>query len=144
MSLLDDENILIDNIRNNDLNLILCCKDYPPKDLLKIIRFVFYRNDLAKDLYWEKSDIFKNNYYLKKNPNNDPNRTIIIFTLKIEINRITLWMHGRNMYHIFDIDSIHMLDAQKEFGDWIRKLGFNPSPLVCLSDDIKEYRFNKL
>lgn len=144
MSLLNDENILMDNIRNNithDLNLILRCKDYPPKDLLEIIKLIFYRNDLAKDLYWEKSDLFKNTFYLKKDPYNDHNRVITILTLKIEIDRITLWLHGRNMYHIFDMDIVHMWDVSKEFVNWIKKLGFNPHPLVCNSDDIKEYRF---
>ena len=136
----------MDDIRSNitpDLNLILRCKDYPPKDLLEIIKLIFYRNDLAKDLYWENSEIFENNYYLKKDPNKDRNRAIIILTMKIKIDRIILWVHGHNMYHIFNIDNVHMLDTQKEFGDWIRKLGFNPSPLVCMGDDIKEYRFEQ-
>jgi hypothetical protein len=144
MSLLDDENILMDNIRNNitpDLNLILSCKDYPPKDLLEMIKLAFYRNDLAKDLYWESSGIFKNNYYLKKDPNNDPNRTITILTIKIKIDRIMLWLHGHNMYHIFNIDNVHMLDAQKEFGDWIKELGFNRRPVDYSHDNIKEYIF---
>lgn len=144
MSLLDDENILMDNIRNNitpDLNLILRCKDYSPEDLLEIIKLIFYRNDLAKDLYWESSGIFKNNFYLKKDPNNDPNRTIIILTLKIKIDRIMLWLHGHNMYHIFNIDNVHMLDTQKEFGDWIKELGFNKRPINYSHDNIKEYIF---
>jgi hypothetical protein len=143
MSLLDDENILMDNIRNNitpDLNLILRCKDYPPENLLEIIKLIFYRNDLAKDLYWESSGIFKNNYYLKKDPNNDPNRTITILTLKIKIDSIMLWLHGHNIYHIFNIDNVHMLDAQKEFGDWIRELGFNKRS-INYSDNTKEYIF---
>jgi hypothetical protein len=144
MSLLDDENILMDNIRNNitpDLNLILRCKDYPPENLLEIIKLIFYRNDLAKDLYWESSGIFKNNFYLKKDPNNDPNRTIIILTLKIKIDGIMLWLHGHNMYHIFNIDNVHMLDTQKEFGDWIKELGFNKRPINYSHDNIKEYIF---
>jgi len=143
MSILDDEDILMDNIRNNitpDLNLILDCKDYPPEDLLGIIISVFSRNDLAKDLYWEKSEIFKNNYYLKKDPNNDHNRTIIILTLKIQIDSIILFLHGHNMYHIFNIDNVHMLDTQKEFGDWIKELGFKKRPIHSY-DNIKEYIF---
>ena len=144
MSLLDDENILMDNIRNNitpDLNLILRCKDYPPKDLLEIIRLIFHRNDLAKDLYWENSGIFENNYYLKKYPNNDHNRAIIILTLKIKIDRIMLWVHGHNIYHIFNIDNVHMLDTQKEFGGWIKELGFDHQPVNYDHDNIKEYVF---
>ena len=146
MSLLDDENILMDNIRNNvtpDLNLILRCKDYLPEDLLEIIRFVFYRNDLAKDLYWENSKIFKNTYYFLK----DHNRAITILTMKIEIDRITLYLHGHNinMYHIFNIDNTPMLDTQKEFGDWIKELGFKQQqrPIIYNYDNIKEYMFKQ-
>jgi hypothetical protein len=144
MSLLDDENILMDNIRNNitpDLNLILRCKDYSPEDLLEIIKLIFYRNDLAKDLYWEESKVFGLYFFLKKDPNNDPNRTIIILTIKIKIDRIILWLHGHNMYHIFNIDNVHMLDTQKEFGDWIKELGFNKRPINYSHDNIKEYIF---
>mgnify|MGYP003292911384 CR=1 FL=1 len=43
------------------------------------------------------------------------------------------------MYHIFDVDVVHMLDAPMEFANWIEKLGFNPHPLVSYSDFIKEY-----
>lgn len=143
MSLLDDENILMDDIRNitPDLNLLLSCKDYPPEDLLKIIRFVFDRNDLAKYLYWEKSELFKNNYYFKKYPNNNHSRVITILTMRIEIDRIILWVHGHNIYHIFNIDNVHMLDAQKEFGDWIKKLGFKQSPINYSFDNANEYIF---
>ena len=143
MSLLDDENILIDNIRNNithDLNLILSCKDYPPEDLLEIIRFIFYRNDLAKDLYWKNSEIFENTYYLKKDPNNDHNRAITILTLRIGIDRITLWLHAHNMFHVFN-DNIHILNNQKEFEDWIKELGFNQRPINYSHDNINEYIF---
>jgi hypothetical protein len=33
-----------------------------------------------------------------------------------------------------------MLDAQKEFGDWIRELGFNKRP-ISYNDNTKEYIF---
>lgn len=144
MSLLDDENILMDDIKNNitpNLNLIWGGKDYPPEDLLEIIRFVFHRNDLAKDLHWEKSGIFENNYYLKKYPNNDHDYAIIILTMKIKIDRIILWLHEHNMYHIFNIDNVHMLDTQKELGYWFKKLGFNQRPINYSHDNIKEYTF---
>ena len=45
------------------------------------------------------------------------------------------------MFHVFNIDNVHMLDAQKEFGDWIKKLGFNQRPINYSHDNINEYIF---
>jgi hypothetical protein len=140
--ILDDENILIKDTRSgvgSNLNLIWDCRGHSREDLLEIIKFAFSRNDLSKDLYWEPSKVFEKCYFLQKDLNN--NRTIIILTLKINKDGITLFLHGRYMYHIFDIDIAHMLDIPMEFANWIKKLGFNPHPLVSSSDDIKEYIF---
>ena len=140
--ILDDENILMKDTRSgvgSNLNLIWNCRDHSQEDLLEIIKFTFSRNDLSKDLYWEESKLFENRYFLRKDSNN--NHHAIILTLKIEIDRITLWLHERNMYYIFDMDIVHMWGVSKEFANWIKKLGFNPHPLVCDSDDIKEYTF---
>jgi hypothetical protein len=125
----------------SNLNLIWNCRDHSREDLLEIIKFAFSRNDLSKDLYWEKSRVFEKSYFLKKDRNNDPNRAIIVLTLKINEGGIVLFSHGHNIYHIFDVDNVHMSDALMEFTNWVKKLGFNPHPLVCNSDDIKEYIF---
>jgi hypothetical protein len=140
--ILDDENILMKDARSgvgSNLNLIWDCRDHSREDLLEIIKFAFSRNDLSKDLYWEPSKVFEKCYFLQKDLNS--NRTIIILTLKINKDGITLFLHGRYMCHIFDIDIAHMLDIPMEFTNWIKKLGFNPHPLVNYSDDIKEYIF---
>lgn len=142
--ILDDENILIEDTRNgisSNLNLIWNCRDHSREDLLEIIKFAFSRNDLSKDLYWEESKVFEKCYFLQKDPNNDPNRAIIILTLKINKDEITLFLHEHYMYHIFDIDAVHMLDIPMVFANWIKKLGFNPRPLVSYGDFIKEYVF---
>lgn len=142
--ILDDENILIKDTRSgvgSNLNLIWDCRDHSQEDLLEIVKFAFSRNDLSKDLYWEESKIFEKCYFLKKDPNNDPNRTIIILTLKINEEGIVLFSHGHYIYHIFNMDDAHILDIPMEFANWIEKLGFNPHPLVSSSDDIKEYTF---
>lgn len=142
--ILDDENILIEDTKSSigsNLNLIWNCKDHPREDLLEIIKFVFSRNNLSKDLYWEKSRVFEKSYFLKKDRNNDPNRPIIILTLKIDKDKIRLFLHGHNRYHIFDTDIVSALDISMEFANWIKKLGFNPHPLVSSYDDIKEYIF---
>lgn len=144
MSLLDDENILMENTRSgvgSNLNLIWSCRDHSREDLLEIVKFVFSRNDLSKDLYWEENKVFGLYFFLKKDPNNDPNRALIILTLKISEDKITLLSHGYNIYHIFDTDIIHMSDVPMEFANWVKKLGFNPHPLVSSYDDIKEYIF---
>lgn len=142
--ILDDENILMKDTRSgvgSNLNLIWDCRDHSQEDLLEIIKFAFSRNDLSKDLYWEESKVFGLYFFLKKDLNNDSNRTIIILTLKIREDEIVLFLHSHNMYHIFDIDVVHMLDVSMEFVNWIKKLGFNPHPLVSSYDDIKEYTF---
>ena len=142
--ILDDEDILIEDTKSgigSNLNLIWNCRDRSREDLLEIIKFAFSRNDLSKDLYWEESKRFENRYFLKKDCNNDHNRTIIILTLKINTDKIVLFLHTHNMYHIFDIDNVHMSDAYMEFANWVKKLSFNPHPLVTDSDDIKEYTF---
>lgn len=133
MSILDDENILMGNVKNDlkkHVKLIWDCRDHPANNVLDIIKNIFHRDDLSKDLRWISSPSNNNIYFLQKDCGGYGFESSIHYIkpiLKVVINneQLKLSVMEYDIYYLFDTNSHHVLDIQKEFADWIWSLGFD-------------------
>ena len=147
MSLLDDENILVRDIKDNakkNIKLIWDCRTQSKQDVLDVVKHVFFREDIAKDLRWESCLSNNNIYFLKKTfyeGNISFDKPII--KIVIDESNIRLCISEYDVYYVFDINSHHIIDIQKEFTDWIWDLGFD-SQKYYFQDNCKVFYFNPL
>jgi hypothetical protein len=145
MSILDDESILVSDIKDNakkNIKLIWDCRTQPKQDVLDVVKHVFFREDIAKDLRWESCLSNNNIYFLKKTfykGNTSFDKPII--KIIIDESKIRLCISEYDVYYVFDINSHRVLDIQKEFTDWIWDLGFN-SQKYYFQDNCKVFYFN--
>ena len=147
MSLLDDENILVRDIKDNakkNIKLIWDCRTQPKQDVLEVVKHVFSRKDIAKDLRWE-SCLSKNNIYFLKKTFYESNISFDkpIIKIVIDESNIRLCISEYDVYYLFDVNSQYVLDVQKEFTDWIWDLGFD-SQKYYFQDNCKVFYFNPL
>jgi hypothetical protein len=147
MSLLDDESILVSDIKDNakkNIKLIWDCRTQPKQDILEVVKHVFSRKDIAKDLRWV-SCLSKNNIYFLKKTFYEGNIYFDkpIIKIVIDESNIRLCISEYDVHYLFDINSRHVLDIQKEFTDWIWDLGFN-SQKYYFQDNCKVFYFNPL
>jgi hypothetical protein len=145
MSLLDDESILVSDIKDNvkkNIKLIWDCRTQLKRDVLEVVKHVFSREDIAKDLRWESCLSNNNIYFLKKifyKGNTSFDKPII--KIIIDESKIRLSISEYDVYYVFDMNSHRFLDMQKEFIDWIWDLGFN-SQKYYFEDNCKVFYFN--
>ena len=130
MSILDDENILMSDIKSNlkkHVRLIWDCRTQPKQDVLDVVKHVFSRKDIAKDLRWVSSLSNNNIYFLQKDCGFEGSSHYIKPILKVVINndQLKLSVMDYDIYYLFDTNSHDALNIQKEFTDWICDLGFN-------------------
>ena len=130
MSILDDENILMGDILNNlkkHVKLIWDCRTQPKQDVLDVVKHVFSRDDIAKDLRWVSSPSNNNIYFLQKDCGFEGASHYIKRILKVVINneQLKLSIMDYDIYYVFDVNSRRVLDIQEEFISWIRDLGFD-------------------
>ena len=145
MSLLDDENILVSDIKDStkkNIKLIWDCRTQSKQDVLDVVKYVFSREDIAKDLRWV-SCLSKNNIYFLKKTFYEGNISFDkpIIKIVIDESNIRLCISEYDVHHLFDINSRHVLDIQKEFINWIWGLGFD-SQKYYFQDNCKVFYFN--
>jgi hypothetical protein len=146
MSILDDENILIGDVKSNlkkHVKLIWDCKDHPASNVLDIIKNIFHRDDLSKDLRWVSSRSNNNIYFLEKDCEFGSSSHYIKPILKVVINneQLKLSIMDYDIYYLFDMNSHRVLDMQKEFINWIWDLGFD-SQKYYFENNCRVFYFN--
>jgi hypothetical protein len=123
--------------------LIWDCRTQPKQDVLDVVKHVFSRKDIAKDLRWVSSLSNNNIYFLQKDCHSDGSTHYIKPILKVVINneQLKLSIMDYDIYYVFDINSRRVLDTQKEFINWIWDLGFD-SQKYYFENNCRVFYFN--